>query len=200
MSTHPPPFNPSQAVERIREIIVGRHLERLEERIERLEVPNWLSPAAASADDRQIATDARLEALHQNLQATREAVERQAFLQREEIQRLAAQIQQVAAARTEVPAAPAVDPIERKLGLWLAAWQQANQEQTREREYQIAAHLQRELDSIREWVETRFAELDRRYPDRASIDERFNRIAAAARALAQSASPFSPGRETTFGQ
>jgi len=73
MSTHPPLFNPSQAVERIREIIVGRHLERLEERIER-------------------------------------------------------------------------------------------------------------------------------YPERASIDERFNRIAAAARALAQSASPITPDGETSFSQ
>lgn len=194
MSNHPTQINPSQAVERIREIIVGRHLERLEARIERLETPHWQGPPGSANEDRMIAAEARLEAMQDNIQRfadlTRDELERRSFLQREEVQRLAVQIQQVAATRAAEASGPAVQHLEQKLGAWLNSWQLAFHAHSSEREKHVVSHMQRELGALREWIDARFADLDRRYPDRLAVDERFNRLAAAARAFAESASPF----------
>ncbi|MGL4400689.1 MAG: hypothetical protein ACRCXD_12530, partial [Luteolibacter sp.] len=71
MSPTSSPLNPSQAVERIREIIVGRHLERLEQRVVRLESASapapLFSPPDALLEDRMFASEARVEALKENL-------------------------------------------------------------------------------------------------------------------------------------
>ncbi len=196
MSNHPPtPLNPSQAVERIREIIVGRQIERLERRIERLEEPRE-AVVAAPVEDRLLAAEARLEALRENVHrladATREEGERRSAVQREEIQRLAAQIQRVAASRAAESSAPAIQQLEQKLGVWLAGWRDSFLQHSADREREMARHLQRELGALRQWIEARFADLERRMPESASVEERFSRIAAAARALAESAAPASP--------
>lgn len=97
MNTPPLPSNPSQSVERIREIIVGRQLSRLEGRPARREAPG--AGAATSVDDRLAAAEARIEALQASLrrltETTRDDVDRHFFHQREEIQRLAAQFQRL---------------------------------------------------------------------------------------------------------
>ena len=74
MSPTPSPLNPSQTVERIREIIVGRQterLERLEQRVIRLETgvpPAAAAPApTARLEDRIFAHEAQLEALKENV-------------------------------------------------------------------------------------------------------------------------------------
>lgn len=67
MSPTPPTLNPSQTVERIREIIVGRHLERLEGRITLLEsAAETVEEGPACLDrleDRMLVSEARVEAL-----------------------------------------------------------------------------------------------------------------------------------------
>ena len=98
MSPTPSPLNPSQTVERIREIIVGRHLERLEQRVVRLESTGITPAVAPDVEDRLFANEARLEALQENVNrladSTREATEQRLLQYRQETQRLAAQIQQ----------------------------------------------------------------------------------------------------------
>jgi hypothetical protein len=190
MTTPPPPFNPSQTVERIREIIVGRQLDRLEERVSRLEIPG--SPTApGEIEDRLIATEARVEALqesvHRIADSVREETQRRNYLQHEEVQRLAAQIQQVAATHPQAPNNPSISQLEQKLGRWLTDWQGSFHRHLEGREQQLAFKLRDELAQLRAWTETRIATLEAQMPDTHAINERFNRIAAAAQALADCA-------------
>jgi small-conductance mechanosensitive channel len=198
MSPTPSPLNPSQAVERIREIIVGRHLERLEHRVARLETAPPASatpqgPASSSLEDRLCGHEARLEALQESVQrladSNRLDSEQRTALQREEIQRLAAQIQQVAALKAAETAQPAVERLESRIGTWLSSWQSSLQSHLNERDLRLTTQLRGEVATLWESTESQLTRLESRTLDHKMIEERFSRIAAAARALAESASP-----------
>lgn len=198
MSSTPSPLNPSQAVERIREIIVGRHLERLEHRVARLEtgspvVSGHPVQAPSQLEDRLCGHEARLEALQESVQrlaeSSRQESEQRTLLQREEIQRLAAQIQQVAALKSAEPVQPAMDRLESRIGTWLSSWQSSLQSHLIERDQRLTTQLQEEVATLWESTESQITRLESRTLDHKMIEERFNRIAAAARALAESASP-----------
>jgi hypothetical protein len=200
MSSPSPTFNPSQTVERIREIIVGRHLERLEQRVARIETGGVAAPSASSRlEDRLFANEAQLEALKENVHrlvdTTREQTELRLAQHREETQRLAAQIQQVAALKSTEPAAPAINQLERKIGTWLSDWQSSFQVHLNDRDQRLANQLRGEVAALWESTESQITSLQSRTIDRDSIEERFSRIALAARALAECASPTvrSPG-------
>lgn len=199
MSPTPSPLNPSQAVERIREIIVGRHLERLEQRVARLETTGVPAAPLATAhlEDRIHSTEARLEALKENVQrfvaSSREQADLRLSQQREEAQRLAAQIQQVATLRSMETTSPAVHQLERKVGNWLTDWQSSFNHQLNDREQRLANQLRSEVATLWENTENQITRLESRAVDRDSIEERFNRIALAARALAECASPTAVG-------
>ncbi len=197
-----PPLNPSQTVERIREIIVGRHLERLEQRVVRLETTAAPAPVASHLEDRLFANEARLEALKENVQrfadSSREQTEARFNQHREEIQRLAAQIQQVAAIKSAEAAPTAVNQLERKIGGWLTDWQSSFHHQLNDRDHRLATQLRSEVASLWENTESHITRLESRAIDRDSLEERFSRIALAARALAECASPtpLGPGSAT----
>lgn len=202
MSPIPPsPLNPSQTVERIREIIVGRHLDRLEQRVARLENGGVsASVSGPNLEDRLYASEAKLEALKENLhrlaETTREHTDQRLQQSREETQRLAAQIQHIAALKSNEPAAaPAINQLERKIGSWLTDWQTSFHNQLNARDQRLANQLRGEVAALWESTETQLTRLESRAVDRDSIEERFNRIALAARALAECASPtiLSPG-------
>lgn len=201
MSPSSSPTNPSQAVERIREIIVGRQFDRLEQRLTRLESMELLDPQAVAPWEQRLCTsEARLEALQHSLQrladTTREEVEFRSSEQRAEIQRLAAQIQQVAAIKTaEQREQSAVRELEGRLGTWLTSWQGALQSHLNERDHRLADQLRGEVATLWENTEAQITHLQSRATDREWIEERFARIAAAARALAESAAPLSSGSE-----
>jgi hypothetical protein len=187
------PQNPSQAVERIREIIVGRHLEKLELRVACLESTAASSPMPAAWEDRLCHGEARLEALQQGLQrladSTREDAEHRALEQRAEIQRLASQIQQVAAAKAAEVEQPALNRLEHKIGTWLTNWQSSLHTHLNDREQRLAAKLRQEAATLWENTESQITRLQSRMVDSNEIEERFTRITAAALALAESASP-----------
>ena len=205
MSPTSSPLNPSQTVERIREIIVGRQIERLqrlEQRVIRLET--GVPPAAVAApastarlEDRIFAHEAQLEALKENVHrladTTREQTELRLAQHREETQRLAAQIQQVAALKAAESPAPAIQQLERKIGNWLTDWQSSFHTQLNDRDHRLATQLRSEVALLWENTESQITRLESRVVDRASVEERFNRIALAARALAECASPTSIG-------
>jgi hypothetical protein len=197
MSPSPSPTNPSETVERIREIIVGRQFERLEQRIARLEsVEPHGQQTAVPWEERLCTSEARLEALQHSLQrladTTREDVEIRSNQQRAEIQRLAAQVQQVAAMKSaEAREQSACRELESRLGTWLTSWQGALQSHLNERDHRLADQLRGEVATLWENTEAQITRLQSRATDRDWIEERFARIAAAARALAESASPSS---------
>jgi hypothetical protein len=199
MSPSSSPTNPSQTVERIREIIVGRQFERLEQRLARLESMEPLGQQASVPwEDRLCTSEARLEALQHSLQrladTTREEIEIRSSQQRAEIQRLAAQIQQVAAMKSaEAREQSAVRELEGRIGTWLTSWQGALQSHLNERDHRLADQLRGEVATLWENTEAQITHLQSRANDREWIEERFERIAAAARALAESASPSSTG-------
>lgn len=200
--TPPTSINPSQAVERIREIIVGRHLERIEQRVARLESTGAPGAGIPSQwEDRLCTHEARLEALQQSVQrlaeSAREESDVRSELQRDEIQRLAAQIQQIAAVKSAEATQPAIQQLESRLGIWLTNWQGALQSHLNEREQKLAAQLRQEVAALWENTESQITRLQSRTIDREQIEERFSRIAAAARALAESASPTPSGPEPT---
>lgn len=202
MSPTPPTLNPSQTVERIREIIVGRHLERLEGRVARLESTPPPQPAPSKEetpifDDRLLVAEAKIEALQDHvhrIEGCREETERIADAQREEARRLAARIHEIARQNAEDIALPAVEGLERKLGRWLTDWQKSFHSHLDDRDRKAADHLQRELAGLRETIEARLSDLESKIPD---VDDRFDRIAAAARALADSAASFSKSSTRT---
>lgn len=194
MSPPNPPLNPSQTVERIREIIVGRHLERLEQRVSRLECgqPPLPSGAGGYLDDFRIHHEARLEAMkdnvHRMVDSNREQLEAQLQRQREETQKLAIQIQQVAAQKAETSPST-LGQLESKIGTWLGTWQASLQKHLNEREHRLANQLRDEVATLWENTESQLTRLESRAVDRDSVEERFARIALAARALAECASP-----------
>lgn len=197
MSPTPPTLNPSQTVERIREIIVGRHLEKLEGRVSRLES----APAAPAAtpisdtsifEDRLLGAEARVEALQDHVhrfEGLREEAEQISAMHRQEAQRLASQIHEIAREKAEASVQPAVERLERKLGAWLTEWQKSLQARLDSRDRDLTEKIRTEVGEMKAGIESRFADLESRVP--ANVEERFNRIAAAARALAESAASFS---------
>ena len=193
MTTTQPPLNPSQAVERIREIIVGRHLERLEHRVARLESTGNMPVAAPHVEDRLFAHEARLEALQENVSrlvdSNRDGTEQRLSQYRDETQRLAAQIQQVAAMKSNEASFPALGQLERKIGTWLTDWQSSFHGQLNDRDQRVANQLRQEVATLWENTESQITRLQSRVMDRDAIEERFSRIATAARALAECASP-----------
>jgi hypothetical protein len=191
MTPAPSPLNPSQAVERIREIIVGRHLERLEQRVERLESGGQGGLMPPQLEDRLCTNEARLEALQQSLQRitdrTREEHESRNRLHREEIQQLASQIQQVAALKAAESTTPAVQQLEGRIGSWLTHWQESLQTHLNDREQRLAGELRQEVATLWENTESQITRIQSRSVTRDAMEERFSRIAAAARALADCA-------------
>jgi chromosome segregation ATPase len=148
-------------------------------------------------EDRLFASEARLEALQENVNrlvdSTREVTEQRLFQYREETQRLAAQIQQVAAMKSSEATPPAINHLEHKIGTWLADWQNSLHGQLNDRDHRIASQLRNEVATLWENTESQITHLQSRMIDRDAIEERFNRIAAAARALAECASTSTSG-------
>ncbi len=198
MSPHPSPINPSQTVERIREIIVGRQFERLEQRIARIEAgvrPGTQQfPAAPGLfEDRLFANEAQIVALKQSVHrlgdAQREQTEARFNQHRDEIQRLSGQIQQLAAVKAAPPSQPEITVLESKVSGWLQAWQGSIQTHLADRDHQLVTQLRNEFAAVWEQTESQMTRLESRAVDRDTIEERFRRIALAARALAECASP-----------
>lgn len=193
MSPTPPPLNPSQAVERIREIIVGRHLERLEARVASLESGVSDQPGSyPQLDDRLCQNEARLEALHDSLRKISDVQNehsRHHALRLDDIQRLAGQIQRLAAERSAAADQAAVDTLERKIGVWLGNWQKALQKHLEERDERLAGKLREEVALLWENTESQLTRLESRSIDPRQIETRFRKIAEAARALAECADP-----------
>ncbi len=200
MSPTPPTLNPSQTVERIREIIVGRHLERLEGRVARLESAPQPPPVTPKEEtpifeDRLFVAEAKVEALQDQvhrIEGFHEETERIAETQRKEARLLAARIQEIARQNASDIALPAVERLERKLGQWLTDWQKSFHSYLDERDRKVRDQLKDELAELREIIEKRMSDLEGKVP--VDVDDRFDRIAAAARSFAESVASFSKAR------
>lgn len=185
--------SPSQTVERIREIIVGRHLEKLETRVHRLESSQ---AGHQHQDERFSAYEAQLESLRSSIRriadSSRQDAEARNIRHQEEISRLASQIQQSIDQRNSFSAQPAVDQLERKIGSWLNHWQGSLQTHLSEREQNIVSQLKEEIAKLESQTNEKISQLESKIPNQASFEARFQRIAKAAQALADSVAPAQP--------
>jgi ArsR family metal-binding transcriptional regulator len=127
--------------------------------------------------------------VHRFVTSTREQAEMRLSQQREDTQRLAAQIQQVAALKASESPAPIIQQLEQKIGNWLTNWQNSFHLQLNDRDQRLTTQIRSEVATLWEDTESQITRLESRAADRDSIEERFSRIALAARALAECASP-----------
>ncbi len=192
MSPTPPTLNPSQTVERIREIIVGRHLERLEGRVARLEStppPDRGNFDTSIFENRLLVSEARVEALQDHIHRIDSDREESHHL-RQEAQRLAARIEEVSHAKAapDTEAISAVENLEQKLGAWLTDWQKSLHTRLENRDRILSGKVDSDLQLLRESMGKRLEKLEK--GQSKITNDRFEKFAEAARALADSASAF----------
>lgn len=175
MPQSPPENSSTREVERLREILVGRPLQAIEERLARLE--HSLPP---------MPLDGESEAAHPTDRLAREVRELRAEFEGErlrqinETHRLAREIQAVAASRREI-AERARRDVEANLHPWLTRWQSQVEADWQTREDRLVEALRAELDRIRAAA----------HParDLAGARDALTRFADAARDLAEHLPP-----------
>ena len=193
MSPSPPSPHPSQAVERIREIIVGRRLDHLEHRLTRVESQG--SPPALNpiVEHRLTAAEAQLESLRDNVRRLADQTRDEATVRdaqyREEIQRMAALIQQSSSLRTEPVTPQSAARLEQKISTFLGSWQTSLQQHLVDRESRLIGSLNQELARLREWADARIAASTAQAVSLPEASGHFTRIAAAVQALADAIRP-----------
>ncbi|MFK7850101.1 MAG: hypothetical protein AB8D78_03895 [Akkermansiaceae bacterium] len=198
MSPTPPALNPSQTVERIREIIVGRHLERLEGRVSQIEnevlhrAPVESGPDLSIFEDRILASEAKIEALQEHSHRSdggRQEIEELTENYRLEVQQLTSKIQRITAESADRSATQKVDGLEKRLAAWFPQWQDSVNKRLDQRDQSLVDRIETRLADLNRSVDERLENLESRIPK--GIENRFERIAEAARALAESAASIS---------
>jgi len=180
---HPTPqLQPARQVERIREILVGRQMQSVEHRLERLE--QQLTPMPVDADGSVFET--RLE---ENRRETREAlremqdhVDAERLRLHEETRRLAARIESVARARHEA-AEEARRALEADLRPWFEQWQEGLRQHLEQREQWLIGELRGELDRLRAAIPQAAAGGG---ATPAGLRDAFDDLARSARRIAES--------------
>ena len=101
----------------------------------------------------------------------------------------------VAALKASEPVPSAVNQLEGRIGTWLTDWQSSIRVHLHDRDTRIASQIRGEVSALMARTESQLAQLESQTVDRDSLEDRFNRIAIAARALAECMSPtiFNPG-------
>jgi phage-related minor tail protein len=176
--TSPTP-QPAQQVERIREILVGRQMQSVERRLDRLESQLQPMPVESAA----AAWSRDLESLRQECRdasvTLRDAFDADRLRQQEETQKLARRIESVARSRQDL-AEEARQAVDAQLRPGFDRWQRQLFEQLQERETRLVGQLREELERMRAWVREEMsapAEAER-------IHLAFEQLAASAREIA----------------
>jgi hypothetical protein len=177
-----PPLSPSQQVERIREILVGRQMQVVEERLERLErllgssQPAYPSPFPSSGPDLpEILAPLEESALQGALQ--------------EESTRRDRQISEIAAVLAE--AGERLNATSSKLSehdriitqdlrTTLEKISSSVAERVDARVREVLDHLQAEIDHVKHQLGVELQKVSEDKADRAEVRDRFTRLAAAA--------------------
>jgi hypothetical protein len=186
MPPHPPDINPARPVERIREILVGRQMEGVERRLERLEAGIRPMPSAAVDDVFQIRL-ATFEQRHdRQLQELRDEIDAEKARRVEETHRLASQILAAARSRADSGLEAQVE-LEQKFTRWLEHWNQGFRQYLHQREQHLVNELRSELEQTREWVKSKVVADDQVKADQRRMHASFEQLASAARAIADAA-------------
>ena len=186
MPPAPPDTNPSRQVERIREILVGRQMESVERRLDRLEANLRPMPTQAGGDVFEIRLESFEKRQDEKLAALRDEIDAEKARRVEETHRLAGQIQAAARSRTDSGIEAQVE-IEKRFSRWLDHWNQGFRQYLHQREEHLISELRGELEKTREWVKANVESADRGRAEQARLQESFLQLANAARAIAEAA-------------
>jgi len=186
-----PESPPTRAVERIREIIVGRQLERIEQRLEKLEgLGRGGAEMADGAVTRLAAAEERMEVLEQMVQRMAEQLEwgemRRVEME-EEMRRMSVQMHQMAEVSGGQRIEAQVRQMEERVGAWLGQWQLGVQSHLGARDAALVGQFRMEIAAWSDQMRAELARLGYGVYERQAVEERLRAIAAAARALAECA-------------
>jgi flagellar biosynthesis/type III secretory pathway protein FliH len=184
MPPAPPDINPSRQVERIREILVGRQMDGVERRLERLEANLRPMPTQAPDDVFEIRLASYEQRHDLKLQELRDEIDAEKARRVEETHRLASQIQAAARSR-EASGLEAQVELEERITRWLEHWNQGFRQYLHQREQHLISEMRSELDQTRKWVESRLSTSDESRVGRMQAS--FAQLADAARAIADAA-------------
>jgi flagellar biosynthesis/type III secretory pathway protein FliH len=184
MPPAPPDINPSRQVERIREILVGRQMDSVERRLERLEANLRPMPTQAPDDVFEIRLASYEQRHDLKLQELRDEIDAEKARRVEETHRLASQIQAAARSR-EASGLEAQVELEERITRWLEHWNQGFRQYLHQREQHLISEMRSELDQTRKWVESRLSTSDESRVGRMQAS--FAQLADAARAIADAA-------------
>lgn len=196
----------------MREIIVGRQLARVEQRLDRLET--FVQQPHISEDDvlcRVETVEAQFEAVRDHMQHQVDQMRLEfggeVANRRQEVHRLAEQIQLAAQARNEERAqAESVAVLEQRVGQWLGQWQKSLESHLEQRENWLIQQLRAELQTMRQEQQRLMQEQQQfrqslhgqtqhwdvqQQQHFSSNQAKLAQIAEAARALAESAATLS---------
>jgi hypothetical protein len=186
MPPNPPDINPSRQVERIREILVGRQMDGVERRLERLEANLRPLPTTAGDDVFQIRLASFEQRHDRQLQELRDEIDAEKARRVEETHRLATQIQAAARSRSDSGIEAQVE-LEQKFTRWLENWNQGFRQYLYQREQHLITELRSELEQTREWVKAKVSSSDQSKADQRRMQASFEQLANAARAIAEAA-------------
>ncbi|MGB6219439.1 hypothetical protein [Haloferula sp.] len=182
---HPTPqLQAGRQVERIREILIGRQMETVEQRLDRLEKsikPMPVEPSAGIFE--QKLTEIR-EQHEETLCRLRDEIDADRLRQLDETRRLAQQIQTIARSRnhSEEEARLAA---EHRMAAWFSQWQVGLNQNLQQREDYLITELRAELDRMRSWIRTELAAKPNPQPDVARLRGALEQLAAVTRTITE---------------
>jgi hypothetical protein len=194
MPPAPPDINPSRQVERIREILVGRQMESVERRLDRLEANLRPLPTQEGGDVFEIRLASFEKRQDEKLAVLRDEIDAEKARRVEETHRLATQIQAAVRSRADASLEAQVE-LEQRFTRWLDHWNQGFRQYLHQREDHLVSELRGELERTREWVKAT-VNGGRGRADETRLNDAFQQLARAARAIAEAAAPAGkPGGE-----
>ena len=195
LDTTSSPYNPSAQVERMREIIVGRQLARVEQRLDRLD--HFVEQPQLSHRDtlnRIETVEAKFETSHDNMQHQVDQMRLEyggeIATRRNEVHRLAEQIQATAQQRSDQRVQPQMmSEMEQRMGFWLTTWQRGLEQHLEQRENWLIQQLRQELQQVRAATTQQIAAWEAsQQQSQQATQAKLEHITQAARALTESAS------------
>lgn len=189
---HPTPQpTAGRQVERIRKILVGRQMETIEQRLERLE--QSLQPMPLGSPSGPI--DDQLEGIKkenaEQLCRLRDEIDADRLRQLDETRRLAQQIQSVSRARAAADT-ESHQAAEQRLATWFHQWEQNLHQHLKQREDHLVSQLRAELDRMRAWMKHEVAGQQAAPPaENPGLRMALEQLSAATRAITDSLGPSS---------
>lgn len=178
MPPTPPIPSPSQQVERIREILVGRQMQSVEQRLNRLEQQLQPMPVAGTGDLDELRAEQK-----EAFTRIRDELDGEKLRQLEETRRLSLQIQSIARQRREIAEEARLSVID-ALKPGFERWQQSFLRYLDERESQLSKTVEDRIESLRSELKSPATPLDQ-----PGVRQAIQEFAGAARRLSEALTP-----------